>query len=124
VSDEKDQPSNRSQLTEMAIVYFERKGFKINCENAIVEGYNSGEPRHFDLIVEQKERSRGEQGVWIRDWNRTIGVNVIITLDTATEDAGLTMPIMIGDKFSSHAKAYAKRKKIEILTKQDIERFR
>ena len=124
MSIEKDQPTGRSQLTEMSIIYFEKKGFKVNSENAIREGYSSGEPRFFDLIVEKKERSHGEQGVWIRNWNRTIGVNVVITLDTATEDAGLTNPIMIGDKFSSHAKAYAKRRKIELLTKQDIERFR
>jgi len=124
VSDEQDQPKGRSRLTEMVIIYFEKKGFKINCENAIKEGYSSGSPRHFDLIVEKKERSRGEQGVWIRDWNRTIGVNVIINLDTAAEDVDLANPIMVGDKFSSHAKAYAKRRKIEILTKQDIERFR
>ncbi|MCL1970053.1 MAG: restriction endonuclease [Candidatus Bathyarchaeota archaeon] len=121
---ERDQTSDRSQLTEMAIVYFEKKGFKINNEDVAVEGYSSGESRHFDLIVEKKERSYGAQGVWIRDWNRTIGVNVIITLDNASDDAGLTNPIMIGDKFSSHAKAYAKRRKIEILTKQDLERFR
>ena len=124
MSVENDQPTDRSQLTKMAITYFEKKGFKINNENAIKEGNNSGDHHHFDLIIENKEKRRGEQGVWIRDWNRTIGVNVIITLDTAAEDSGLTNPIMVGDKFSSHAKAYAKRRKIELLTKQDIERFR
>ena len=122
MSAEKNQTAEKSRLEEMVILYFEKKGFKINSENATREGYNSGEPRYFDLIIEKKEKTHGEQGVWIRDWNRTIGVNVIINLDTATEDAGLINPIMVGDKFSSHAKAYAKRRKIEILTKQDIER--
>jgi hypothetical protein len=124
VSAEKDQTVGRSRLAEMAIVYFGKKGFKINNENAIVEGYTSGEPRYFDLIVEKKDRNYGAQGVWIRDWNRTIGVNVIINLDNAAEDAELANPIMIGDKFSSHAKAYANRRKIEIITKQDLERYR
>jgi hypothetical protein len=124
VSVEKDQAEGKSRLVEMAIIYFERKGFRVNSKNAIKEGYNSGENRFFDLIIEKKERNYGEQGVWIRDWNRTIGVNVIITLDTASEDVGVINPIIVGDKFSSHAKSYAKRRKIEILTKQDIERLR
>lgn len=111
-----DQTANRSRLLEIAIVYFKKKGFKINCENATREGY-SGIPRHFDLIL---QKNHNEQGVWIRDWNRTIGINVIIALDTATEDVGLSEPIIVGEKFSDHAKFYAKRKKIELLTKQKI----
>jgi hypothetical protein len=120
MSAEKNQPRVRSHLVKMAIVYFEKKGFKVNCENATIEG-SSGMPRYFDLTV---EKSRGEQGVWIRDWHRTIGVNVIIALDTASEDVGLATPIMVGEKFSDHAKSYANRRKIELITKQDIERFR
>jgi hypothetical protein len=42
--------------------------------------------RQFDLVV---QKGHAEQGVWIRDWNRTIGVNIIIGLDTASEDVGL-----------------------------------
>jgi hypothetical protein len=104
----------------MAIVYFKKKGYKVSCENAFVEGY-SRMPRHYDLIV---QKDGNEQGVWIRDWNRTIGINVIITLDTTSEDARLTKPIMIGEKFSDHAKSYANRRKIELLTKQKIELLR
>jgi hypothetical protein len=100
----------------MAMAYFKKKGFKVNYENATMEG-DSGMPRHFELVV---QKNYSEQGVWIRDWNRTIGVNVIITLDTAPEDVGLTKPIMVGEKFSDHVKAYAKRKDIELLTKQKI----
>jgi hypothetical protein len=61
-----------------------------------------------------------EQGVWIRDWNRTIGVNLIIGIDTASEDVGLSSPIMIGEKFSDHAKSYSNRRKITLLTRQKI----
>jgi hypothetical protein len=61
-----------------------------------------------------------EQGVWIRDWNRTIGVNVIIGLDTASDDVGLSSPIMIGEKFSDHAKSYSNRRKLTLLTRQKI----
>jgi hypothetical protein len=61
-----------------------------------------------------------EQGVWIRDWNRTIGVNVIISLDTSSDDVGLSSPIMIGEKFSDHAKSYSNRRKLTLLTRQKI----
>jgi hypothetical protein len=115
-----DTTAQRSQMVELAVGYFKKEGFKVNSENVMLEG-NSGVLRHFDLIV---QKGRLEQGVWIRDWNRTIGVNVIITLDTASEDVGLSNPIMIGEKFSDHAKSYSNRRKILLLTKQKIESFR
>lgn len=115
-----DAPAQRSQLLDLAIGYFKKEGFKVNSENVMLEG-NSGVLRHFDLIV---QKGRLEQGVWIRDWNRTIGVNVIINLDTASEDVGLSSPIMIGEKFSDHAKSYSNRRKISLLTKQKIGSFR
>jgi hypothetical protein len=109
-------PKSRSALVEQAVCYFKKEGYKVNSENSILEG-NSGVSRHFDLIV---QKGRLEQGVWVRDWNRTIGVNVIINLDTASEDVGLATPIMIGEKFSDHAKSYSNRRKITLLTKQKL----
>lgn len=109
--------SRRNQrLMELAVRYFKKEGYKVKNENIVLEGY-SGLSRQFDLIV---QKGRAEQGVWIRDWNRTIGVNIIIGLDTASEDVGLSSPIMIGEKFSDHAKSYSNRRKITLLTKQKI----
>ncbi|MGE5556024.1 MAG: hypothetical protein ACM3UY_07175 [Methanocella sp.] len=116
-SEDKEQ---RSPLLDLAAAYFKKEGYKVNSENVMLEG-NSGVLRHFDLIV---QKGRYEQGVWVRDWNRTIGVNVIINLDTASEDVGLSNPIMIGEKFSDHAKSYSNRRKITLLTKQKIGSFR
>ena len=109
----------RSHLTDMAVTYFKKEGYKIHRENVVMEGF-SGETRHFDLVV---QKGRQEQGVWVRDWNRTIGVNVIINLDTSSEDVGLGSPIMIGEKFSDHAKSYSNRRKITLLTKQKMGSF-
>jgi hypothetical protein len=103
-------------LMDLALKYFRKEGYKINQESSVLEGY-SGISRKFDLIV---QKGRVEQGVWIRDWNRTIGVNVIIGLDTSSDDVGLSSPIMIGEKFSDHAKSYSNRRKITLLTKQKI----
>ena len=113
---DEEQPKPRSHLLDLAIQYFKKEGYKVNRENVVLEGC-SGETRHFDLIV---QKGRLEQGVRVRDWNRTIGVNVIIGLDTSSEDVGLGSPILIGDKFSDHAKSYSNRRKITLLTKQKI----
>lgn len=107
---------SKPRLVDLAEQYFKKEGYKINQENSVLEGY-SGVSRRFDLIV---QKGHVEQGVWIRDWNRTIGVNVIIGLDTASEDVGLSGPIMIGEKFSDHAKSYSNRRKVMLLTRQKI----
>jgi len=113
---EEEKANHKSHLLELAVQYFKKEGYKIRQEVAALDGF-SGISRHFDLIV---QKGKLEQGVWIRDWNRTIGVNVIIGLDTASEDVGLSSPIMIGEKFSDHAKSYSNRRKITLLTRQKI----
>ena len=114
-----NQPKDRTHLTDLAVLYFKKEGYKVICENASMEGH-SGVTRHFELIV---QKGRLEQGVWVRDWNRTVGVNLIIALDTASEDVDLGSPIMIAEKFSDHAKSYSNRRKITLLTKQKISSF-
>ena len=106
----------KSHLRDLAVQYFKKEGYKLKQENVTLEGF-SGISRRFDLVV---QKGRTEQGVWIRDWNRTIGVNVIIGLDTASDDVGLSNPIMIGEKFSDHAKSYSNRRKVMLLTRQKI----
>ena len=119
MSEDKVTVKPRAHLIGLAVKYFKKEGYKVNREEATLEGY-SGETRHFDLIV---QKGRQEQGVWVRDWNRTVGVNLIIGLDTASEDVGLGSPIMIADKFSDHAKSYSNRRKITLLTKQKMGSF-
>jgi hypothetical protein len=109
-------PRSKQRLLDLALKYFKKEGYKINFESSVLEGY-SGISRRFDLIV---QKGRTEQGVWIRDWNRTIGVNVIIGLDTSSDDVGLSNPIIIGEKFSDHAKSYSNRRKITLLTRHKI----
>jgi hypothetical protein len=115
-----EQVKPRSHLLDLAIAYFKKEGYKVNGENITLEGH-SGVARHFDLLV---QKGRLEQGVWVRDWNRTIGVNLIINLDTFSEDVDLGSPIIIAEKFSDHAKSYANRRKLTLLTKQKLGSFR
>ncbi len=112
---EKQKPN--MQLSSIAVSYFKKEGFKVKSQAVKLEGF-SGITRQFDFIV---QKGRDEQVVWLRDWNRTIGVNVIINLDTASADVGMANPIMIGEKFSDHAKSYSNRRKIMLLTKQKLD---
>ncbi len=103
-------------LVDVAANYFKKEGYKVKNSAVSLEGA-SGVIRQFDLIV---QKGREEQAVWVRDWNRTIGVNVIIGLDTASADVDMPNPIMIGEKFSDHAKSYSNRRKITLITKQKL----
>jgi len=47
---------------------------------------------------------------------------MVINMDKAAEDVGMSSPIMISEKFSGHAKAYANRRGVTLLTKTDIMR--
>lgn len=114
VSDQEKNPST-SDLKRLAIEYFTRKGYRVE-ENVSFEGIR-GAPINFDLLIHKGDVT---QGVWIKDWNRTVGINVAINIDKASEDVGLSNPIIIGEKFSDHAKAYANRRRILLLTKRDI----
>ncbi|HVP26595.1 MAG TPA: restriction endonuclease [Candidatus Bathyarchaeia archaeon] len=104
------------ELVQSVVRYFKKEGFKVEQEAIALEGF-SGVSSRFDLIV---QKGRVAQGVWIRDWNRTIGVNLVINIDKASEDVRLSNPIVVGDKFSDHAKSYANRRKIMLLTKKQI----
>lgn len=107
---------SRLKLVQLTMRYFKKNGYQVEREKTTLEGY-SGISRKFDLIV---RRGSLVQAVWIKDWNRTIGVNVVINLDKASADVGLKNPIIVGEKFSDHAKSYANRRKITLLTKRRI----
>jgi galactitol-specific phosphotransferase system IIB component len=105
-----------SRLLPEVLRYFKKEGFSIEQDATTFDGF-SGITQKFDLVV---QKGHVTQGVWIRDWNRTIGVNIIINIDKASSDVGLASPIIVGEKFSDHAKSYANRRKITLLTTQQV----
>ena len=108
---------SRMSLVNLAAKYFRQNGYQIE-KDAVLEGV-AGISRKFDLII---QRGKEKRSVWIKDWNRTVGVNMVINIDTAAEDVGFPKPIIIAEKFSGHAKAYANRRSITLLSKQQIQR--
>lgn len=105
-------------LNELAKKYFRKKGYKTE-PNITLEGV-SGMPHEFDLLI---IRSKEQRVAKILNWKRTVGVNIVINLDKASEDVGLKKPIIVSEKFSSHAKAYANRKGVILLTKRELNKF-
>jgi len=105
-------------LIELATKYFRQNGYEIN-KDAVLEGF-SGLAHRFDLVI---RKGKEQRSVWIKDWKRTVGVNMVINIDKASEDVGFPKPIMISEKFSGHAKAYANRRGIMLLSKRQIIRM-
>jgi len=105
-------------LTELAVKYFRKKGYKTEQDVAL-EGF-SGLTRKFDILIQRGDEKRI---VWVKEWKRTVGVNMVINLDKASTDVGLSRPIIVSDKFSGHAKAYANRRGIILITKMEILRY-
>jgi len=105
-----------ASLMDAVVTYFRQKGYKIE-RDTLWEGRRTGLSHKFDLIIRKGNEQRL---VWIRAWKRTVGVNMIINMDKAAEDVGIPSPIMISQQFSGHAKAYANRRGITLLTRREI----
>lgn len=106
----------RKPLRELAIQYFTRRGYTVDDESLTL-GDSNPSTKKYDLIV----RKGGEvYPVWIKEWNRTVGVNIVINVDKASSNAGFSTPILVAEKFSEHARAYANRRGIKLITRSDI----
>jgi hypothetical protein len=105
----------KTPIVEVASKYFRQKGYRIE-KNITLEGF-SGLSRTFDFVI---RKGKEKHVVIIKEWSRTVGVNMIINMDKASEDVGFSNPIMISEKFSGHAKAYANRRGITLLTRRAI----
>jgi len=109
---------SRISLINLTVKYFRQNGYQIE-KDAVLEGF-SGLPHKFDLVI---RKGKEQRSVWIKDWKRTVGVNMVINIDKAAEDVGFPKPIIISEKFSGHAKAYANRRGITLLSKRQIMRM-
>ena len=105
-----------ASILDSVITYFRHNGYKLE-RDPIWEGKTSGLSHKFDLIIRKGNEQRL---VCIHSWRRTVGVNMVIKMDKAAEDVNLPRPILISEKFSGHAKAYANRRGITLLTKREI----
>ncbi len=106
----------KKSLINLSIEYFQQKGYEVE-HNITLEGF-SGLLYTFDLLIKKGQEKRP---VLIKDWKRTVGVNMIINADKASETTHLSRPIIISNKFSDHAKSYSNKRRITLLTKEDLQ---
>ena len=95
--------------------YFKHRNYDVK-QNVMFDGV-SGLIYKFDLLLQKDDV---ESIVLVMDWNRTVGVDVVVKADRASEDVGILNPIIVAKNFSSHAKAYSNRRRITLLTKRKI----
>ncbi|MEM3692936.1 MAG: hypothetical protein QXI39_02805 [Candidatus Bathyarchaeia archaeon] len=103
-------------LIEMALEYFRIRGFECQAP-AILRGI-SGKSYRFDIVLRGKDGKR--RVVWVKDWNRYVGINVIIALDVASEDVRIPNPVMVGRGFSDNVRTYSRRRGISLITDREI----
>lgn len=102
-------------LLSLTAAFFERNGYAVSY-NAQLEGF-SGLLHTFDILLTKEKE---ERPVFVKDWDRTVGVDIIIKMDKAAADVGLYNPIIVSERFSDHAKAYSNRRGITLMSKRDI----
>ena len=85
-------------------------------ENVVMEGY-SGATRHFDLDCAEGPYGAGCLGEGLEPYH---WCECDYWVGHVFGGCGLGSPIMIGEKFSDHAKSYSNRRKITLLTKQKL----
>lgn len=102
-------------LVKLASRLFKRRGYAVK-ERVMMGGF-SGVLQRFDLLI---TKSKEQRLVSVMDWKKTVGVNMIIKVDRASEDVGIPHPVVVAPKFSDHAQAYAHRRNVTLITTREI----
>ena len=106
--------TEQSLLT-LVMRYFGHLGYGVERDIVLVGA--SGVPQAFDLFLRKGEEVRL---VYVKDWMRSVGVNMVIKLDRAAEDVGIRRPILVARRFSDHAYAYSNRHGVTLLTPREL----
>jgi hypothetical protein len=118
-NDSQENMTDDPQSTLKGIVkdYFSKKYLFQELSNSVVG--NSGQKWNFDAIIKTDD---AKFGVFIKDWNRSIGINQVRLLEKACIDCMFDGGLIIGNVFSSHAKSYGANKGVQVVLKGDIVR--
>ncbi len=107
---------SQPNLLSIANKYFTMRGYKIKTSSGDEDPIRF---KRFDLVI---QKGNDVRPVLIKDWNRTVGVNIVINVDKASQAAGFSSPFLVAEKFSEHARAYANRRGIKLITKSEMRR--
>lgn len=107
---------NTRELRELCRQYFGRK-YEYSEPDAPIRG-KSGQKWKFDAVISYNEQ---KYGVFIRDWNRSIGVNQIRQLEKACRDTKCAGGIIIGENFSAHAENFGENLGIQVIDRLSLQ---
>ena len=97
-------------LHQLAQTYFSRK-YQYNVPETPVKG-RSGQKWNFDGLITFKDQ---KFGVFVRQWDRSIGVNQIRQLEKACRDTKCAGGIIVGEIFSSNAEVFGENLGIQVV---------
>jgi HJR/Mrr/RecB family endonuclease len=105
---------SRPSLMNLTVEYFTRRGYEVKKQK---DGDEPLSDDGFDMIV---SRHKEIHPVRVKEWNRTVGVNIVINMDQSAKNPAFSAPILVAEKFSEHAKAYANRRGLILLTRFEM----
>ena len=111
----KKQMNNDKNLIELTEEFFGQK-FNVTRPENFIRG-ESGYKWNFDLLVQDNE---DKYGVFVKQWNRSIGVNQVRQLQKACRDTDCVGGILVGDQISPNARKFATNMGIQVFTRHKI----
>ena len=107
-------------LRELAEEFWRRKGFLVE-KTVAMRGIN-GDTYTFAYVLRKPSNhaSNEEIGVLVRDWKRSVGVDVLIKTDQIAETTGLKKIMVLANRFSANARTYAKSRSILLLSRSEL----
>ena len=103
---------NDKSLVELSRQFFTRK-FEFKEPESTIRG-RSGHKWKFDGIIKYDQK---KFGIFVREWNRSIGVNQVRQLQKACRDTDCAGGILVGSMFSPNAEMFANNLGIQLLDK-------
>jgi len=93
------------------------EGMGYNLESDLKLMGSSGLFHTFNLLA---RKGNEEHAILVMNWEKTVGIDTIIKADQATADVELPHLIIVARKFSDHAHAYSNKKRITLMTEQEM----
>ena len=112
---EKKMMETELSLTELTKKFFSRK-YEYIIPDAPIRG-RSGQKWKFNAFVMYENQ---KYGVFIREWNRSIGVNQIRQLEKACRDTKCAGGIIVGDTFSCNAEIFGENLGIQVVERSTL----
>ena len=112
---EKKMMDTELSLTELTKKFFSRK-YEYIIPDAPIRG-RSGQKWKFNAFVMYENQ---KYGVFIREWNRSIGVNQIRQLEKACRDTKCAGGIIVGDTFSCNAEIFGENLGIQVVERSTL----